>query len=267
MGADLTIDEERTTLHIAAGPAPEAAGRGAAARLRHWRKRYGEAGLSVILALQVAIMFVVGPLAGTGVISVEATAVLRVGLAATAILVVSRSRLVGGLMAASFTVSLLCTSLLRTGVASRATLFADIGVTIAFDMAVAWTVAYAVFGPGRITVHRIMGAVILYLYVGLIFAALFHVAALTLHPSFKGLPATSEATFAALLYFSMSTLTTSGFGDIVPVHPFVRALANLESVAGQLYPATLVARLVTLHVTRGEKAAADPGSDEGGSST
>ncbi len=239
----------------------------ARAALRDWRERYGEAGLSVILALQVAIMFVVGPLAGTGVISVEATSVLRVGLAATAILMVSRSRLIGGLMAASFTVSLLCTTLLRTGVAGQATLFADIGVTIAFDVAVAWTVAHAAFGPGRITVHRIMGAVILYLYIGLIFAALFHVAALTLHPSFRGLPTTRQATFAALLYFSLSTLTTSGFGDIVPVHPFVRALANLESVAGQLYPATLVARLVTLHVTREEKAADDQGSDAGMSST
>jgi len=241
---------------------PETVERGAAARLLDWRERYGDAGLSVILVLQVAIMFVVGPLAGTGVISVQATAVLRVGLAATAILMVSRSRLVGGLMAASFAVSLLCTALLRTGAASRATLFANIGVTIAFDMAVAWTVAHAAFGPGRITVHRIMGAVILYLYIGLIFAALFHVAALTLHPSFKGLPATSDATFGALLYFSLTTLTTSGFGDIVPVHPFVRALANLESVAGQLYPATLVARLVTLHVAREEKAAADSESDE-----
>ena len=52
-----------------------------------------------------------------------------------------------------------------------------------------------------------------------------------------------------MLYFSLSTLTTTGFGDIVPVHPFVRSMANLEAVIGQLYPATLLARLVTLHAT------------------
>jgi hypothetical protein len=210
----------------------------------------------VILALQVAMMFVVGPLAGTGLLSLEATGVMRVGLAATAILMVNRNRWVGALLGATFTVSLICTILLRSGFAGRATLFANIGVTVAFDLAVAWTVARAAFGPGRITVHRIMGAVILYPYIGLIFAALFHVAALTLNPSFSGLPAKGAATFSALLYFSISALTTCGFGDIVPVHPFVRALANLESITGQLYPATLVARLVTLHVTRDENGSA-----------
>ena len=51
-----------------------------------------------------------------------------------------------------------------------------------------------------------------------------------------------------LLYFSFTTLTTVGYGDIVPVHPFARSLANLEAIMGQLYPATLLARVVTLSV-------------------
>jgi hypothetical protein len=90
-----------------------------------------------------------------------------------------------------------------------------------------------------------MGAIILYLYIGLIFASLFHLAALALRPAFAG--SKTAASFSTLLYFSMSTLTTSGYGDITPVHPFVRSMANLEAVMGQLYPATLLARLVTLH--------------------
>jgi len=53
---------------------------------------------------------------------------------------------------------------------------------------------------------------------------------------------------ALMLYFSFSTLTTMGFGDIVPVNPFARSLANLEAVVGQLYLATTVARLVTLQL-------------------
>jgi len=51
---------------------------------------------------------------------------------------------------------------------------------------------------------------------------------------------------AELVYFSLTTLTTTGFGDIVPVHAIARSLATLEAVIGQLYPATLLARLVTL---------------------
>jgi hypothetical protein len=51
-----------------------------------------------------------------------------------------------------------------------------------------------------------------------------------------------------LVYFSFETLTTVGFGDIVPVHPFARSLSNLEAILGQLYPATLLARMVSLEV-------------------
>src|SRR5882757_833785 len=50
-----------------------------------------------------------------------------------------------------------------------------------------------------------------------------------------------------LTYFSFSTLTTSSFGDILPVHPIARSLANLEAICGQLFPAILLARVVGLH--------------------
>jgi len=51
-----------------------------------------------------------------------------------------------------------------------------------------------------------------------------------------------------LSYFSLATLTTTGYGDVVPVDPFARSLANLESVLGLLYLPIRVARLVTLEV-------------------
>ena len=90
---------------------------------------------------------------------------------------------------------------------------------------------------------------------GLIFANAYRACALLLHPSFSVLPSASNGSLSALLYFSLSTLTTTGFGDITPAHPFIRSMANLEAVIGQLYPATLLARLVTLHAAR----TADPG--------
>ena len=60
-------------------------------------------------------------------------------------------------------------------------------------------------------------------------------------------PAPSGRT-ALLTYFSLSTLTTTGYGDVVPVLPLARSLANLEAVIGQLFPATLMARIVALHL-------------------
>ena len=49
-----------------------------------------------------------------------------------------------------------------------------------------------------------------------------------------------------LTFFSSITLTTVGYGDIVPVHPFARSMVSLEAFWGVLYPAILVSRLVTL---------------------
>lgn len=50
-----------------------------------------------------------------------------------------------------------------------------------------------------------------------------------------------------LIYFSFVTLTTAGYGDIVPVNPWARGLANMEAVIGVLYLAILMARLVSLY--------------------
>jgi hypothetical protein len=52
------------------------------------------------------------------------------------------------------------------------------------------------------------------------------------------------------MYFSVSTLTTVGYGDIAPLNPIARSLANLEALIGQLYPAIIVARIVTLYTPK-----------------
>ena len=49
------------------------------------------------------------------------------------------------------------------------------------------------------------------------------------------------------LYFSFVTLSTVGFGDIVPVSPISRLLAIIEATVGMLYVTVLIARLVALY--------------------
>lgn len=58
--------------------------------------------------------------------------------------------------------------------------------------------------------------------------------------------ATDQASLNYFLYFSLTTITTLGYGDITPVSDFARTWATLEAVTGQVYVAVLVARLVTL---------------------
>ena len=109
-------------------------------------------------------------------------------------------------------------------------------------------VARAVFAPGKITFHRIIGGVLLYLIIGQIFAGLFGLVTLLEPNAVTNIEPLNNNFVGNLIYFSLVTLTTTGYGDIVPVHPYARSLANIEAVIGELYPATLLARLVTLEL-------------------
>jgi Ion channel len=110
-------------------------------------------------------------------------------------------------------------------------------------------VAHAVFAPRRITYHRIIGAVLLYLLIGVAFATLFAFVGLSFPESLKGVAFEDDAALAnEIFYLSFVTLTSTGYGDIVPAHPLARSLCNIEGIVGQLYPATLLARLVTLEL-------------------
>ncbi|HWZ66860.1 MAG TPA: ion channel, partial [Stellaceae bacterium] len=124
------------------------------------------------------------------------------------------------------------------------------GGNVLMFSALTWVVAHAVYAPGRITLRRLQGAVVVYLNLAVIFAAAFSLIWDLSPAAFASLPAPSGGPdeLATMLYFSLTTLTTTGYGDIVPRDPFARSLANLESIVGQFYLAITVARLVTLEL-------------------
>lgn len=113
-------------------------------------------------------------------------------------------------------------------------------------------VAIQVFGEGPVTGHRIRGAILIYLLLGALWALLYQVVAFTVPEAFRfpeGLDTGDPYALRRLLtYFSFITLTTTGYGDITPVHQAARTLAMLESLVGQLYPAITLARLVSLQI-------------------
>jgi hypothetical protein len=47
------------------------------------------------------------------------------------------------------------------------------------------------------------------------------------------------------MYFSYITLTTTGYGEVLPLHPFARSMVQLEALTGVLYPVVLIGRLVS----------------------
>ena len=126
------------------------------------------------------------------------------------------------------------------------------GFILAFS-ALTWVVAHALYAPGRVTIHRLQGAVVVYLSLATIFANAFSLVWELIPGAYSNLPsaAPGPSEFATMFYFSLATLTTTGYGDIVPLYPFARSLASLESVIGPLYLTITVARLVTLWLRMG----------------
>jgi hypothetical protein len=121
------------------------------------------------------------------------------------------------------------------------------------QLALLWIVSTAVFG--RATHHRILGAIVMYLAIGMIFVSLDIMLVHLVPDAFTHLSTDPFELRQALIYFSFSTLTTSSFGDILPVHPIARSLANLEAISGQLFPTILLARVVRLQGSKRQERA------------
>ena len=104
------------------------------------------------------------------------------------------------------------------------------------------------FGGADVSIHHVQGAVAAYLLLGLVWAAAYALVA-ALHPGAFASNVSLQQD-RSFVYFSFVTLTTVGFGDVTPVHSTARSLVVLEALTGQLYPAVLLARIVTLHTQK-----------------
>ena len=108
-----------------------------------------------------------------------------------------------------------------------------------------------------VTLDTIAGAVCAYLILGVVWAFAFSLIELSHPGSFLVNGAALGAAAGPpkivrqeLLYLSLVTLSTVGYGDIVPVVPMARMLAVLEAVTGQIYLAVLIGGLVGVHMQR-----------------
>lgn len=109
-----------------------------------------------------------------------------------------------------------------------------------------------VFGAGVVTFDRILGAIALYVLIGVVWAEAYQLIGIHVPGAYAGIAGDNGSLDrSSWIYFSFVTLTTVGYGDITPVAHAARSLAILEALIGQLYPAIVLARLVSLHVAGG----------------
>ena len=118
----------------------------------------------------------------------------------------------------------------------------SVGLTL--SCAILWAL-FDRLHTSQVTSSVIAEAFISYLIIAISFSQLYWILNEVVVNSFN--QKVSAAQSAEFLYFSMITLTSIGYGGIVPVNPFVRLIAALESMSGIFYVAIVVARLVSVY--------------------
>ncbi len=117
-----------------------------------------------------------------------------------------------------------------------------------------WLAGKQVLFTGAVDANRIVGAICIYLLMGLIWTLMYLFLAQSIPGAFNGVEQLVwYENFANVAYYSFVTLTTLGYGDISPVAPIARFLVYMEAVVGVFYMAILVASLIGVGINESQK--------------
>ena len=178
-----------------------------------WQDRIRDPSLTVLLILELAAIFLATPLAAEGLPMTRAiTDTLVLGVLG---IVVMLSHRLGAIIFILLGLAVIAASILHSGEWSpvSAPALRREGDILVF-CALIWEVAHAVYADGPITSYRLQGAVVLYLSLATVFAAAYGLI-WELNPSafvYLLAPVGSPKEVATMLYFSLTTLTTTGYG-------------------------------------------------------
>jgi hypothetical protein len=107
-----------------------------------------------------------------------------------------------------------------------------------------YLIAVQLFHDEKVSADSIKGGICAYLLIGMAWSFLYRMAWLA-NPN--SLQVTCDGCTLDFLYYSFTTLTTLGYGEIIPMTTWTRTLANLEALVGILYPTIYIARLVSMY--------------------
>lgn len=116
-----------------------------------------------------------------------------------------------------------------------------------FHASITWVLFRYIFTANAVTADVIYGAVAVYFLLSFFFVPIYGMLEIASPGSFIDNGTGKPVQWQQLVYYSLITLSTAGYGDISPVSPWARMLAGLEATAGVMYVAILMARLVSLY--------------------
>lgn len=122
-----------------------------------------------------------------------------------------------------------------------------LGIFILYLLLLALLLLKKIFADDIATIHRIQGAIAVYILFALIFSFAYRILFIMDNTSihFHNIQnATGKAAPFEFMYFSFIILTTMGYGEVIPVGHYAQSLAMVESMIGILFPSVLIARLI-----------------------
>jgi hypothetical protein len=169
-------------------------------RFRKWQEQTREPGLSALLVIEAALLFVATPFAGIGLLPAFLPPAMYMLFALATLVVTSRSHLAASLVLISVILSAIGT-IIHADYPSIFTEWLSAGGRLLAIGVLSAVIARAVFGPGRVTIHRVQGAIVLYFNFALFFFTVYQLVNVLVVDAFTGLPPTGaeHGSGAALL--------------------------------------------------------------------
>jgi len=119
-----------------------------------------------------------------------------------------------------------------------------------FILLIIFTALNQIIYSDKISLHNLAGTVCVYLLAGILWSLVYYFLNTSMPGSFEGnLSSTKQLHLHDFVYFSFVTLTTLGYGDIVPITATARSVVYIEAIFAQFYIAILVAGLVSVHIS------------------
>lgn len=200
-----------------------------------------------MLLIPLALVVFAQPLVAEGFLPAIVDRILLLLVLAGAFRIFEGDRKLLVIIVGLFVIAAVSVSLVRSTLGPMALIVSVVAQVTAMAITIIY-IAREALRDERVTKDTMMGAAAVYLLMGIGLAQVFQLIETVSPGAFSNLAGdTAAQVYAELLYYSLVTLTTLGYGDIAPVLPLARTLAVTEAILGQFFVAAVLGLLISRH--------------------